>query len=77
MSAALATIGSSTGGHSYFGSLDFLDSQSAFATTFPRPTPLLLVHTSRNHMTIDLLTVNTALHKFVDQCKFYLFIPIF
>jgi hypothetical protein len=77
MSAALATAGGSTDGHSYFGSLGFLDSQSAFAITFPRPTPLLLVHTSRNHMTINLLTVNTALHKFINQCKFYLFIPLF
>jgi hypothetical protein len=61
---------------SYFGPLEFIDSQAAFDSTFPKPVPLL-VTTSSNGVSIDSLSLSVALNQFLDQCKFYLFVPIF
>jgi hypothetical protein len=75
MKAVLAsTITSSS---SYFGPLDFLDSQLAFDTTFLHPVPLLVTLSSATSVSIDSVTALLAIHKFVDQCKFLLFLPIF
>jgi hypothetical protein len=74
MTAVLAST--STSGSSYFGSLDFLDVQSAFDTTFPRPIPLL-VTVLPSSVSIDSTSLLSELNKFIDDCKFHLFVPIF
>jgi hypothetical protein len=74
MHAVLASAGSSCS--SYFGSLDFLDSQSAFNTIFPHPVPLLFLNSSTG-VTIDSISLSVILDKFLDRCKFHLFVPIF
>ena len=73
MSDVLASSPSSSS--SYFGSLDFLDSQSAFDCTFPHPI-LLLVTCATASVSIDLLSLLVTLNRFVDQCKFRLFVHI-
>ena len=74
MSAVLTSTRSS--GSSFFGTLDFLDSQSAFDLVFPRPVPLS-VTASPTGATVDSISLPISLEKFLDQCKFHLFIPIF
>jgi hypothetical protein len=75
MTAVLASGGSS-GGFSYHGSLDFLDHQPTFDSTFPTPTPLL-VTASNIGASVDTISIRTAMNLFVDQCKFCVFVPIF
>jgi hypothetical protein len=74
MSAVLAP--STASSSSYFGSLDFLDSQSAFDSTFPHPVPFLVTTTSPG-VSVDSLSLLVALNHFINQCKFCLFVPIF
>ena len=75
MTAVLKT--SKTSGSSFHGSLDFLDSQPAFQTTFPQPVPLLVSITSSSAVSVDSHSLSVALNKFLDLCKFHLFIPIY
>jgi hypothetical protein len=63
-------------GASYFGSLDFLDSQSAFDLLFPYPVPLLVTPSSSS-VSIDSTSLLVDLNSFLDRCKFRLFVPIF
>jgi hypothetical protein len=64
-------------GSSYFGALEFLDSQIAFDITFSaRPVPLLVTASSTGVSVCSLLPM-IALDKFIDECKFLLFVPIF
>jgi hypothetical protein len=74
MSAVLAS--STASRSSYFGSLDFLDCQATFDSTFPKPVPLL-VTISSNGVSLDSLSLSVSLNKFIDHCKFHLFVPIF
>jgi hypothetical protein len=74
MHAVLASAGSSCS--SYFGSLDFLDSQCAFDAIFPHPVPLFFLNSSTG-VTIDSISLSAILDKFLDRCKFHLFLPIF
>jgi hypothetical protein len=74
MTAVLTLANSSHS--SYFGPLDFLDSQTAFDLIFPNPVPLL-VTTSPTGASIDSLSLSVSLDKFLDTCKFQLFVPIF
>jgi hypothetical protein len=78
MAAVLAYAGFSTsGGHSYYGTLDFLDTQSCFDSTFPHATPLLVSSATLGTIVVDSVAVATTINTFVGQCKFQLFIPIF
>jgi hypothetical protein len=63
-------------GSSYFGSLDFLDSQSIFDSTVPNPVPLLVTVVFAS-VSIDSSSLLVGLNQFIDQCKFRLFVPIF
>ena len=74
MTAVLASTNPS--GSSYFGLLDFLDSQSSFDATFPRPTPLLGTPFTSG-ASIDSTSLLSTLNRFLDSCKFHLFVPIF
>ena len=74
MTAVLAS--SNTSGSSYFGSLEFLDSQLAFDATFPNPVPLV-VAVSPSGVSIDSTFLRISLNQFIDCCKFHLFIPLF
>jgi hypothetical protein len=74
MTAVLTST--STSGSSYFGPLDFLDSQPAFDSIFPHPLPLL-VTTSSLGVSVDSLSLPLLLDKFLDRCKFHLFVPIY
>ena len=74
MSAVLGSSASSAS--SYFGSLEFLDSQVSFDATFPQPVPLVVTPSS-NGVSVDSLSLLKTLNQFVDQCKFHLFVPIF
>ena len=74
MKAVLAAT--STSSSSYFGSLDFLDSQAAFDAVFPTPVPLLVARSSSG-VSVDSTSLTLALLSFVDRCKFHLFVPIF
>ncbi len=74
MQAVLAT--SRTSRSSYFGPLDFLDSQVAFDAVFPNKIPLL-VTTSTSGVSVDSSVLLLDLLSFVDRCKFHLFVPIF
>jgi hypothetical protein len=71
MTAVLAA-NTSSGGFSYHGSLDFLDSQSIFDSTFPVPTPLIVTKSS-----VDAVSIRKAINLVIDQCKFRAFVPIF
>ena len=78
MSAVLASTTDSSS--SYFGSLEFLDSQSEFDRTFPNPIPLIIPPSTSNRsvpLSIDSASVSTVIHSFIDQCKFQVFLPIF
>jgi hypothetical protein len=78
MAAVLASsTGSSLSGHSYYGSLNFLDSQQSFDTIFPHPTPLLLSLSHSGNPTINTHTISATLTTFIDRCKFELFISLF
>ena len=74
MTAVLAA--SNTASSSFYGSLDFLDSQSSFDAVFPLPVPLL-VTISSSGTSIDSTSLPTKLNRFLDTCKFRLFIPLF
>jgi len=74
MQAVLAT--SRTSHSSYFGPLDFLDSQVAFDAVFPNKIPLL-VTSSTSGVSVDSNSILLDLLSFVDRCKFHLFVPIF
>jgi hypothetical protein len=74
MTAVLASTSKTTS--SYFGSLDFLDCQSIFDATFPRPVPLL-VTPSPAGASVDSTSLLSDLNLFIDGCKFHLFVPIF
>jgi hypothetical protein len=75
MTAALAS-GHPTGGHSFYGSLEFLDDQSMFDKVFPHPVPLLLSSSSTGS-SLNSASVCQAMTTFIDQCKFQLFVPLF
>ncbi len=75
MSAVLAST--TTSSSSYYGTLDFLDSQSEFEAVFPDPVPLLVTPTTAGAVLVDSTTLLTQLLAFIDRCKFQLFIPIF
>jgi hypothetical protein len=75
MTAVLVTAG--TSGSSYYGSLDFLDSQASFDLTFHRPAPLLVTVSPTVGLLIDSISPPASLNTFLDQCKFRVFIPIF
>jgi hypothetical protein len=78
MAAVLASAGFSTSGsHSYYGTLDFLYTQSCFNSTFPHATPLLVSSATLGTSVVDSVAVDTTINAFVHQCKFQLFIPIF
>ena len=77
MAAVLASHSSASCGHSYFGSLDVLDFQSVFDSTFPQPVPILLSSSSAVGSSIDSTSVHDTINAFVDQCKFHCFVPIF
>jgi hypothetical protein len=78
MAVVLASAGSLTsGGHSYYGALNFLDTQSCFDSTFPHATPLLVSSATLGTTIVNYVAVATTINAFVDQCKFQLFIPIF
>jgi hypothetical protein len=78
MAAVLASAGSSTsGGHAYYCTLNFLDTQSCFDSTFPHATPLLVSSATLGTTVIDSVAVAITINAFVDQCKFQLFLPIF
>jgi hypothetical protein len=67
----------STSSSSYFGTLDFLDSQSAFDTVFTEPVPLLVTPSAAS-TPVDSVLLLATLPAFVDLCKFIqLFVPIF
>jgi hypothetical protein len=74
MQAVLAT--SRTSRSSYFGPLDFLDSQVAFDAAIPNKIPLL-VTSSTSGVSVDSSAILLDLLAFVDRCKFHLFVPIF
>jgi hypothetical protein len=74
MQAVLAT--SRTSRSSYFGPLDFLDSQVAFDAAFPNKIPLI-VTSSTSGVSVDSSAILLDLLAFVDRCKFHLFVPIF
>jgi hypothetical protein len=74
MQAVLATTRTSRS--SYFGPLDFLDSQVAFDAVFPHPVPLL-VTSSTSGMSVNSSVLLLEFLSFVDRCKFHLFVPIF
>jgi hypothetical protein len=74
MAAALAS--GSAGGHSYYGSLNFLDSQAVFDLVFPHPIPTLIVASSTSS-SVDSNSVRDVITTFANQCKFQLFVPIF
>jgi hypothetical protein len=74
MTAILAAT--STSSSSYFGTLDFLDSQAAFDLVFPQPVPLL-VTPSLSGASVDSISLLANLLMFVNRCKFHLFVPIF
>jgi hypothetical protein len=75
MSAVLAST--ATSNSSYFGTLDFLDSQSAFEAVFPDPVPLLVTPTTAGAVSVDSTALLVKLLAFIDRCKFQLFVPIF
>ena len=75
MTAVLASTVAS--GSSYYGSLDFLDSQSVFDLTFPNPLPLRVIPSSTTSLSVDSLSLQQSLTAFIDQCKFQVFLPIF
>jgi hypothetical protein len=75
MAAVLASSG--TSGFSYFGSLEFLDFQSAFDITFPNPSPLVATTTSSSGLSLDFASIPVSITAFVDSCKFQLFVPLF
>lgn len=78
MTAALASTNDSSS--SYFGSLEFLDSQSAFDRTFPHPIPFIVTPSASNRsvpLSIDSASVSKVIHAFINQCKFRIFLPIF
>jgi hypothetical protein len=78
MAAVLASItGSALSGHSFYGSLDFLDAQTSFDTVFPHPSPILLSLTTAGTPTIDTTTISSTINTFANRCKFELFIPLF
>jgi hypothetical protein len=66
---------------SYFGSLEFLDFQVEFDSTFPNPTPLFITPAPSNFsvpLSIDSTSAPTVIHNFlIDQCKFQVFLPIY
>jgi hypothetical protein len=62
---------------SYFGSLDFLDSQSVFDSAFPNPVPLLVTVSSTASVSIDSTSLLADINLFIDRCKFRVFVPIF
>jgi hypothetical protein len=74
MQAVLAT--SRTSRSSYFGPLDFLDSQVAFDAVFPNKIPLL-VTSSTSGVSVNSSAILLDLLSFVDRCKFHLSVPIF
>jgi hypothetical protein len=74
MAAVLTSFISSSS--SYFWSLEFLDPQSSFNATFPRPVPLLITN-SLSGVSVDSTSVLSTLNRFLDSCKFHLFVPIF
>jgi hypothetical protein len=59
MTAILAP--SVTSGSSYLGSLNFLDSQSAFDLTFPNPVPLLITTSPTTGVSIDSHSIGTSI----------------
>ena len=62
---------------SYFGPLNFLDTQVAFDSIFPNLTPLS-VTVSSTGASINSLLLPALLDKFIDCCKFHLiFLPFF
>jgi hypothetical protein len=74
MKAVLASP--SSPGSSYFGALEFLDFQIAFDVHFsPFPVPLLVTATSTG-VSVDSILLTIALDKFIDGCKFHLFVPV-
>jgi hypothetical protein len=79
LSPCMTAVLSSTtpSGSSYYGSLNFLDSQSAFDLSFPHPIPLRVVTLSTATLSIDSLLLQKSITAFVDQCKFRIFVPIF
>jgi hypothetical protein len=74
MTAVLASTSASSS--SYFGTLDFLDSQSTFDAVFTSPVPLLVTPSAAS-ASVDSLLLLAALIAFIDRCKFQLFVPIF
>jgi hypothetical protein len=59
MSAVLTST--NTSNSSYFGTLDFLDSQSEFEAVFPDPVPLLVTPTTAGAVSVDSTTLLTQL----------------
>ena len=75
MNAILASTVAS--GSSYYGSLDFLDSQIIFDLTFPNPIPLHAIPSATTGLLIDSLSLHQSITAFIDQCKFQVFLPLF
>lgn len=67
----------STSGSSYFGPLDFLDFQASFDLTFPHPVPLSVTASPNAGALVDSLSLTVLIDKFIDRCKFHLFVPIY
>jgi hypothetical protein len=74
VTAALTATSSSRSSH--FGLLNFLDYQPAFVSIFPNLAPLLLTASAAG-VSIDSLSLPSSITKFLDRCKFSLFVPIF
>jgi hypothetical protein len=73
MAAVLASsTGSLLSGHSFYGSLDFLDDQLSFDLIFPNPTPLLLSVSHSGNPTVDTVSVSATIALLFDRCKFEL-----
>jgi hypothetical protein len=77
-SKLLASAGSLTsGGHSYYGTHNVLDTQSCFDSTFLYATPLLVSSATLGCTIVDYVVVATTINAFAGRCKFQLFVPIF
>jgi hypothetical protein len=75
MTAILTASGTSI--FTYRGSLDFLDSQTSFASIFPHPIPTLLGSSATSSVVVNTTSVVSRMNQFIDQCKFSAFLPIF
>jgi hypothetical protein len=78
MAAVLASpTGSLLSGHSFYGSLDFLNDRLRFNLLFPNPTPVLLSLSHPRNPTVDSTTDAAPISQLVDRCKFEFFLPCF